>query len=197
MSWDQIDESAGGGAAFVRLNIGDKARLVFKKLVKRFDKEWPDGKIDRDWLLFEVIDADDIDAGIKSLDVAGRRASVLAPLRAELAAKGLDIGDRLIEVECYAEKHPTRPGARIGKWRVTDIGPAPVAADTAAETPSNDAASAGVDAMNAAANVAALKVAFGDAWNATSDVATRSHLKTVYEARKAKISTADADGVPF
>jgi len=206
MSWGELEAIAGGGGGFVRLNIDDKRRLVFLRVVKRFDKEWPDGKIDRDWIMFDVLDVDDIDAGVKSLDVAGRRAAPLAALRSELDGKGIDIVDRVVEVECYAVKHPTRAGARLGKWRVADVGPAPAvptapAVDAVAPvTPGNGASGADVaiDAMGAATGLDGLKAAFSDGWKSTDDPATRSHLQVVYESRKGILSgAADADGIPF
>ena len=40
MSWEQFD-AEGGGAAYVKLNIGDTFTGTVLRLVKFFDKTWP------------------------------------------------------------------------------------------------------------------------------------------------------------
>ena len=104
--------------------------LAFKQYVDArvefFTKEWDDGKTER-MVRFKVIDASDPDGGEKELEAGVRRAKPLNDLQLELRQRGIDIASRLVKIDCYAEKHPTKPGRTIGRWRCVDTGPAPAA----------------------------------------------------------------------
>ena len=123
MSWNDFEKEASSGA-WVKLNVGMSAELVILELVEFFTKEWDDGKTER-MVRFKVIDASDPDAGEKELEANVRRAKPLNDLQMEMRTKGLDIATRIVKIDCYAERHPTKPGRTIGRWRCVDTGPAP------------------------------------------------------------------------
>lgn len=125
MGWNDFEKEATSGA-WVKLNVGMSAELVVLELVEFFTKEWDDGKNER-MVRFKVIDASDPDGGEKELEAGVRRAKPLNDLQLELRQRGIDIASRLVKIDCYAEKHPTKPGRTIGRWRCVDTGPAPAA----------------------------------------------------------------------
>lgn len=123
MSWNEFEKEAASGS-WVKLNVGMSAELVILELVEFFTKEWDGGKTER-MVRFKVIDAADPDGGEKELEVGVRRAKPLNDLQLEMRQRGVDIASRLVRIDCYAEKHPTKPGRTIGRWRCVDTGPAP------------------------------------------------------------------------
>ena len=125
MGWNDFEKEAASGA-WVKLNVGMSAELVVLELVEFFTKEWDDGKTER-MVRFKVIDASDPAGGEKELEAGVRRAKPLNDLQLELRQRGIDIASRLVKIDCYAEKHPTKPGRTIGRWRCVDTGPAPAA----------------------------------------------------------------------
>ena len=125
MGWNDFEKEASSGS-WVKLNVGMSAELVILELVEFFTKEWDDGKTER-MVRFKVIDASDPDGGEKELEAGVRRAKPLNDLQLELRQRGIDIASRLVKIDCYAEKHPTKPGRTIGRWRCVDTGPAPAA----------------------------------------------------------------------
>ena len=184
MSWEQFD-AEGGGAAYVKLNIGDTFTGTVLRLVKFFDKTWPGGSVER-CVEFEVVDA--ADGATKTLDVSVRRASPLNRHRADLESRGLHLDQRVTKIECYAENHPTRPGARIGCWRCSDAGPR--------QQDRGDQ----LTAIDAANDLDALKAAFSAAWKSTEDELARQDMRQVYEARKRQLENGEGvanHDVPF
>jgi len=125
MSWSDFEKEASSGA-WVKLNVGMSAELVILELVEFFTKEWDDGKTDR-MVRFKVIDAADPDAGEKELEAGVRRAKPLNDLQLDLKTQGVDIASRLVKISCFADRHPTKPGRTIGRWKCEDLGPAPAA----------------------------------------------------------------------
>lgn len=125
MGWNDFEKEASSGS-WVKLNVGMSAELVILELVEFFTKEWDDGKTER-MVRFKVIDASDPDGGEKELEAGVRRAKPLNDLQLEMRQRGVDIASRLVKIDCYAEKHPTKPGRTIGRWRCVDTGPAPAA----------------------------------------------------------------------
>lgn len=127
MSWSDFESEASSGA-WVKLNVGMSARLQFVDAPEFVTKTWDDGKTER-MARFKVIDHSAGEPTEKELEVNPRRAMPLSELRESLRQRGIDLAARVVTVECYAEKHPTKSGRTIGRWRVSDQGPAPAHGD--------------------------------------------------------------------
>ena len=216
MGWDNFDTEVSGGA-YVKLHIGDTVQFQIAGDPDFTDKTWPDGKTSR-MIVIPAYDLADTDSDEpKTLDAPVRRAGPLGELRAALKAKGIDILTRAIEIECYGIAHPTRPGARIGKWRVKDCGPAPERAVAPVADAWGDVSPApapapaeAADAYNEAHEAAilqaptveALKRAFSAAWTeAAGDAATQRRYTEAKDVRKvdlmAQPAAPVADNLPI
>ena len=192
MSWEQFnDEMADSGGQWIKLNIGDTVKIQICGVPTFYDKTWDSGNTDR-MIKLDVIDLSDGER--KSLDAPKRRADPLVDLQRSMQAKGVDVLTRKLEIECYSIPHHRRPGARIGKWKITDLGPADAAppadswSDGEAYNGDHEAA------ILAAPTMEALKRAFSIAHkDANGDQSAIDRYTAAKDQRKADLS---AD-VPF
>ena len=192
--WDDF-KANGSDGDYVKLNIGDTRELQIVDCRGTSIKVWDDGKTST-MVTFSVHDQNDPteDGSPRTLDVPVRRARPLGELREALAADGVDIGDRILSIECYAMSHPTRPGRRIGKWRVTDMGPATAAAGAPhddAPPMHDDAIDDATDAIMLATDVDDCKSAFAAAWKSTRDAGERAQYQRAYQARLSALGDDD------
>lgn len=199
MSWDTFDREVTSGA-YVKLTIGEKVQIQIVGEPTFTDKTWEGGKTDR-MICLQVLDLSDGEP--KQLDAPVRRAGPLGELRAELRSKGVDIASRAIEIECYAIPHPRRAGARIGKWRIKDLG---AASDHGGKDAWSDVGEPSApapgeydgnreSAILGAVDLDDLKALFSAAWISTTDADARARYTEAKDARKAELESGDA--VPF
>jgi len=192
MGWGKFDaEMADTGGNFVKLNIGDKAQIQICGVPTFHDKTWPDGNVQR-MISLQVVDLDDGEE--KTLDAPKRRAEALGDVKRDLTAKGLDILQRKLSIECYAV--PMSGGRRVGKWRVQDLGPAEAVAP-AADGWDDDGGRYKADLEHAILNAPtmdALQRAFRLAHtDAAGDADATGRYTAAKDARKADLSSE----IPF
>ena len=207
--WEDGAKAAGGGDYF-GCAIGETVRVQLVAMFAFVDKVFDDGEAVMCEIPAHNLADISADGEAKTLSLSKRKAQPLLALCGDLVARKVDVFSRAIEISCVGERHPTKAGAKIGKVKAVDLGPAvdfggvnAFAAGAAAADPAPMAAPPPADAdhnvemraIAAAPDEAALKAAFAKAWKSTKDASIRAVFKAAYDERAAAFE-ADED-IPF
>ena len=197
-TWNQGAIDAGGGDYF-GCSIGEIVVLQIAGMFEFVDKTFDESKGPQSMCEIPAHNLGDPteDGTPRTFSTGRRRSQPLLALCAELDGKGLDPRTRAIRVEVNGRPHPTKAGQTIGDMVATDLGPATEHGGVslyAAAAVAADPATACMDAMGKAADLDALKAAFGPGYKA-ADATVRHVLKAAYDERKAAFE--DSADVPF
>jgi len=198
MSWSKGADEAGGGN-YLSIPIDSEATVQIAGMYKFVEKDFGDGNQWMTEIPVHHLGNPTEDGEPVILSMGKRRSQELLRACGDIEAKGTDPTTRALKIECYAIKHPTRAGQRIGKLRVTDLGPATEHGGVSQWSAGADGAGDSVDWINeiaAAPDMAALRDVFQQAWKSTSDSTVRDLMVAAKDDRKAELTAADID-LPF